>query len=98
MGGNQALKDMIRATFDGAPGFDRVVQALLRLLFILSELGHALVNVPRETLRVMGAPDAPPGQRNWADNLSVGLVVIAVLLLVLWLVSLTAVPVPLWGE
>lgn len=91
----ETLKDHIRWQFEGEPGWDRVKQALPRLLFIVSELGHALVNVPRETLRALGAPDAPGDKRNWADNLSVAVVVLVCVVFVMWLISLSPGPVSL---
>ena len=47
-----------------------------RLKFILEELSHAWVNIFREKFRKFGAPDAPAGERNCADNLSMAIAIL----------------------
>ena len=75
------LKDAIRESFPNPP----LLNTLIRLWFIITEFGHALVNIPRETLRAMGAPDAKPGVRNWADWLA-NIVAAAFLVFVVWFI------------
>lgn len=57
------IKDAIRTVFPQG-----ISPAFQRLWFLLMELGHALVNIPRELLRAAGAPESDG--RNWADEVA----------------------------
>lgn len=91
----EQLKDIIREVFPTG-----VMPAFYRFYFILMELGHAAVNITREILRAMGAPEAPGDDRNWADEVSrwgTVAIALAVFALLVWLV-MHSTPPPLFVD